>query len=49
MIQLLIGLLLIIIAGISGFFGTQLARHDPSQPKRIVNEPGIGYRFNLLS
>ncbi len=21
---------------------------DPAQPKRIVNEPGIGYRFNLL-
>lgn len=21
---------------------------DPSQPQRIVNEPGIGYRFNLI-
>jgi two-component system KDP operon response regulator KdpE len=21
---------------------------DPSHPKRIINEPGIGYRFNLL-
>ena len=26
----------------------QKIEDDPAQPKRIVNEPGIGYRFNLL-
>jgi two-component system KDP operon response regulator KdpE len=26
----------------------QKIEDDPSRPKRIVNEPGIGYRFNLL-
>ncbi|MBF0479399.1 MAG: response regulator transcription factor [Candidatus Omnitrophica bacterium] len=26
----------------------QKIEEDPAQPKRIVNEPGIGYRFNLL-
>ena len=26
----------------------QKVEDNPSQPKRIVNEPGIGYRFNLL-
>ena len=26
----------------------QKIEDNPSQPKRIINEPGIGYRFNLL-
>ncbi len=26
----------------------QRIEENPAQPKRIVNEPGIGYRFNLL-
>lgn len=26
----------------------QKIEDDPARPKRIVNEPGIGYRFNLL-
>jgi len=26
----------------------QKIEDDPSHPKRIINEPGIGYRFNLL-
>ena len=26
----------------------QKIEDDPAQPKRVVNEPGIGYRFNLL-
>jgi two-component system KDP operon response regulator KdpE len=26
----------------------QKIEDDPAGPKRIVNEPGIGYRFNLL-
>jgi two-component system KDP operon response regulator KdpE len=26
----------------------QKIEDDPAQPKRIVNEPGIGYRFNLI-
>lgn len=26
----------------------QKIEDDPAQPKRIINEPGIGYRFNLL-
>ena len=26
----------------------QKIEENPSQPKRIINEPGIGYRFNLL-
>jgi len=26
----------------------QKIEDNPAQPKRIVNEPGIGYRFNLL-
>ncbi len=26
----------------------QKIEENPAQPKRIVNEPGIGYRFNLL-
>jgi len=26
----------------------QKLEDNPSQPKRIINEPGIGYRFNLL-
>ena len=27
----------------------QKIEENPAQPKRIINEPGIGYRFNLLS
>jgi two-component system KDP operon response regulator KdpE len=26
----------------------QKIEDNPAQPKRIVNEPGIGYRFNLI-
>ena len=26
----------------------QKVEDNPSQPKRIINEPGIGYRFNLI-
>ena len=26
----------------------QKIEDNPAQPKRIINEPGIGYRFNLL-
>ena len=26
----------------------QKIEENPSSPKRIINEPGIGYRFNLL-
>ncbi len=26
----------------------QKIEENPAQPKRIINEPGIGYRFNLL-
>jgi two-component system, OmpR family, KDP operon response regulator KdpE len=26
----------------------QKIEDDPAQPKRIINEPGIGYRFNLI-
>jgi DNA-binding response OmpR family regulator len=27
----------------------QKIEENPAQPKRIVNEPGIGYRFNLIN
>jgi len=26
----------------------QKIEDNPALPKRIINEPGIGYRFNLL-